>query len=314
VTRWGEKGVIALDDFLHKEWPERDAGVFFDWHRGRGADFAPIGDQPPTSSTWVQQGKLWVFYAERLFAIPSLGSRNPEIFITFWISAWPILSQALPIFRFGPERTAWNKPGPRLYERFAGLQARAASEGGATGRYAFAGDAGDTQRRRSAPGWTFHPPPRPTGRLPQAVKLPLVELPSGSWVCWRGRPAVEGGCTLPPLRNTIHSALGWPVFLETDVSHRQFQPMPVMSEGPLLDARISNSVSGPKPSSDRRTPRYLLEEVSGACAIGLAFVPGGRNLRPASASFSLRRSSSMALAKRLCPDATVPHQHKYAQG
>ena len=60
----GEKGVIALDDFLHKEWPDVSRG-FFDWHRGSGADFAPWRSAP-TSSIWSTRNALGIMRTDCL--------------------------------------------------------------------------------------------------------------------------------------------------------------------------------------------------------------------------------------------------------
>ena len=53
----GERGVIALDDFLHKEWPDVSRG-FFDWHRGPWRGFLLHWRSAPTSSTWCARKVL----------------------------------------------------------------------------------------------------------------------------------------------------------------------------------------------------------------------------------------------------------------
>ena len=94
----GEKGVIALDDFLHKEWPDVTR-AFFDWHRGPGADFAPLAISP--NKLYLVRKESFGVYAERLFAIPSLRSQILKYY-NFLDQRVPIFVATLPIFPFWP--------------------------------------------------------------------------------------------------------------------------------------------------------------------------------------------------------------------
>ena len=108
----GERGVIALDDFLHKEWPDVTRG-FFDWHRGPGADFAPLAISP--NKLYLVRKESFGVYAEHLFAIPSLRSRILKYY-NFLGQRVPILSQRCPYFVLALKNRL-EQASPRLYER-----------------------------------------------------------------------------------------------------------------------------------------------------------------------------------------------------
>jgi hypothetical protein len=108
----GERGVIALDDFLHKEWPDVTRG-FFDWHRGPGADFAPLAISP--NKLYLVRKESFGVYAEQLFAIPSLRSRILKYY-NFLGQRVPILSQRYPYFVLALKNRL-EQASPRLYER-----------------------------------------------------------------------------------------------------------------------------------------------------------------------------------------------------
>jgi hypothetical protein len=108
----GEKGVIALDDFLHKEWPDVTRG-FFDWHRGPGADFAPLAISP--NKLYLVRKESFGVYAERLFAIPSLRSRILKYY-NFLDQRVPILSQRYPSFVLALKNRL-EQANPGLYEK-----------------------------------------------------------------------------------------------------------------------------------------------------------------------------------------------------
>ena len=108
----GERGVIALDDFLHKEWPDVTRG-FFDWHRGPGADFAPLAISP--NKLYLVRKESFGVYAEQLFAIPSLRSRILKYY-NFLGQRVPILSQRYPYFVLALKNRL-EQASPRLYEK-----------------------------------------------------------------------------------------------------------------------------------------------------------------------------------------------------
>ena len=108
----GENGVIALDDFLHKEWPDVTRG-FFDWHRGPGADFSPLAISP--NKLYLVHKKSFGVYTERLFTIPTLRSRILKYY-NFLDQRVPILSQRYPSFVLALKNRL-EQVSPRLYER-----------------------------------------------------------------------------------------------------------------------------------------------------------------------------------------------------
>jgi hypothetical protein len=106
-----EDGIIALDDFLHKEWPDVTRG-FFDWHRGPGADFGPLA---------ISSGKLYLarrkkldMYADQLFSVASLRSHIIKYY-DFLDQKVPILSQRYPSFVLAMKQHL-EAASPELYQ------------------------------------------------------------------------------------------------------------------------------------------------------------------------------------------------------
>jgi hypothetical protein len=113
----GEMGVIALDDFLHKEWPDVTRG-FFDWNRGAGADFVPLAISP--NKLYLVRNQTLGVYADRLFAVPTLKSRILKYY-DFLEQRVPILSQRYPYFVLALKNRL-EQVSPRLYEKLLGYK------------------------------------------------------------------------------------------------------------------------------------------------------------------------------------------------
>ena len=130
----GEKGVIALDDFLHKEWPDVYAGVLRLAPRAPARILAPLAISP--NKLYLVRKESFGIYAERLFAIPSLRSQILKYY-NFLDQRVPILSQRYPSFVLALKNRL-EQANPGLYEKAACFQARPLLTGSTT-PYAFAG-------------------------------------------------------------------------------------------------------------------------------------------------------------------------------
>jgi len=114
-----EGGVIALDDFLHKEWPDVTHG-FFDWYAAGGAEFGPIA---------ISQGKLYLAhrrvlqtYLDGIYANEALNARVWKTY-EFLGTKVPILIQRYPAFVVALKRRL-ERDHPQLLERIKAFRRR----------------------------------------------------------------------------------------------------------------------------------------------------------------------------------------------
>ena len=107
-----DDGVIALDDFLHKEWPDVTLG-FFDWHRGPGADFGPLAISP--GKLYLAKREKLDMYSDQLLSLPSIRSRVIKYY-DFLGQRVPILSQRYPSFVLAMKQYLENA-SPGLYQQ-----------------------------------------------------------------------------------------------------------------------------------------------------------------------------------------------------
>jgi len=112
-------GVIALDDFLHKEWPDVTHG-FFDWYAAGGAEFGPIA---------ISQGKLYLAhrrvqqtYLDSIYANETLNARVWKTY-EFLDTKVPILIQRYPAFVVALKRRL-ERDHPQLLERIKAFRRR----------------------------------------------------------------------------------------------------------------------------------------------------------------------------------------------
>jgi len=114
-----EGGVIALDDFLHKEWPDVTHG-FFDWYAAGGADFGPIA---------ISEGKLYLahrktqqMYLDSIYANEALNTRVWKTY-EFLDTKVPILITRYPAFVVRLKRKL-ERDHPNLLERIKEFRRR----------------------------------------------------------------------------------------------------------------------------------------------------------------------------------------------
>jgi Methyltransferase domain len=108
----GEDGIIALDDFLHKEWPDVTRG-FFEWHAGAGTDFGPLAISP--GKLYLAKRKKLDMYSDQLFSIASIRPRIIK-YCDFLDHRVPILSQRYPSFVLAMKQYLENA-SPELYQQ-----------------------------------------------------------------------------------------------------------------------------------------------------------------------------------------------------
>ncbi|MBB6309628.1 class I SAM-dependent methyltransferase [Xanthobacter tagetidis] len=89
-----EGGVIALDDFLKQAWPDVSYG-FFDWHREKGQDFAPIA--MGTSKLYLARKSFAQKYLDGLMASPEIRSRIYKVYDFMGVKV-PVLIEPYPAF------------------------------------------------------------------------------------------------------------------------------------------------------------------------------------------------------------------------
>jgi len=87
-------GIIALDDFLAKAWPDVSYG-FFDWYRATGGDFAPIAIG--TSKLYLARKGMAQAYLDGLMANPAISSRIYKTYDFLGMKV-PLLINPYPAF------------------------------------------------------------------------------------------------------------------------------------------------------------------------------------------------------------------------
>lgn len=102
-------GIIALDDFLKQAWPDVSYG-FFDWHREKGQDFAPIA--LGTTKLYLAHKSKAQAYLDGLMARPAIRTRIYKMYDFLGMKV-PLLINPYPAFVIA----AKNK----LAERNSGL-------------------------------------------------------------------------------------------------------------------------------------------------------------------------------------------------
>lgn len=89
-----DDGVIALDDFLNKAWPDVAYG-FFEWYREKGQDFVPIA--MGTSKLYLARKAYAKRYLDGLLASDAIRSRIYKVYDFLGVKL-PLLIDPYPAF------------------------------------------------------------------------------------------------------------------------------------------------------------------------------------------------------------------------